>query len=562
MAYGKVRVDQIQSSTRTVDVDNLATTAVATTSVAGLLSATDKTKLDGVATGAEVNVNADWNAGSGDAQILNKPTLGTAAAKNTGTAAGNVVELDGSARLPAVDGSQLTGINTAGTDLTYTAATRVLASSTGADATLTLVTSTDAGLAPASGGGTTNFLRADGTFAAPPGGSPGGSTTQVQFNNAGAFGGDADLTWNSTTNVLGITGDVNLSDGGTYTTTLQTITPTAARTISFPDATGTVALVGGSSGQLLYNNAGANAGASTLTYDGSILASSGRFINSYNAAAIASAPAKAFTGTWYTSGTATTTKPHLLIEPTGTTSTGWNTNGTALGVNAPSTFGGALLDLQKNGTSVFKVERDATNDVIRVILPASNPSQGGGVCFGSASGPGFYSSSGLLFTNNLGCEFVSAGIILKTSLGLASSTAGAADVLLTRDAANTLAQRNGTTAQTSRVYGTYTDASNYVRAALSSSSTAVTLAAETAGTGADNIPLNLTAAGTGTVKVNSVAEVVVSSTVAGLPAAPVVGMITRVTDATAPAVGVTVVGGGAAAALVWYNGANWRVIGV
>jgi hypothetical protein len=99
--------------------------------------------------------------------------------------------------------------------------------------------------------------------------SPGGSTTQVQFNDAGAFAGDADLTWDKTTNVLGITGDVNLSDGGTYTTTLQTITPTAARTISFPDATGTVALVGGSSGQLLWNNAGALAGASTLTYDAS-----------------------------------------------------------------------------------------------------------------------------------------------------------------------------------------------------------------------------------------------------------------------------------------------------
>jgi hypothetical protein len=118
------------------------------------------------------------------------------------------------------------------------------------------------------------------------------------------------------------------------------------------------------------------------------------------------------------------------------------------------------------------------------------------------------------------------------------------------------------TAQTSRVYGTYTDASNYVRAALSSTSTAVTLAAETAGTGADDIPLNLTAAGTGTIKVNSVAEVVVSSTVAGLPAAPVVGMLTRVTDATAPAVGSTVTGGGAAAALCWYNGANWSVVGV
>ena len=46
----------------------------ATTSNRGLLSAADKTKLDSVASGAEVNVNADWNATSGDAQILNKPT--------------------------------------------------------------------------------------------------------------------------------------------------------------------------------------------------------------------------------------------------------------------------------------------------------------------------------------------------------------------------------------------------------------------------------------------------------------------------------------------------------
>ena len=58
----------------------------------------------------------------------------------------------------------------AGTDLSYTAATRIIASSTGADATLPLVTSGDAGLAPASGGGTANFLRADGTWAAPSGG--------------------------------------------------------------------------------------------------------------------------------------------------------------------------------------------------------------------------------------------------------------------------------------------------------------------------------------------------------------------------------------------------------
>jgi hypothetical protein len=35
----------------------------------------EKTKLSGIASGAEVNINADWNALSGDAQILNKPTI-------------------------------------------------------------------------------------------------------------------------------------------------------------------------------------------------------------------------------------------------------------------------------------------------------------------------------------------------------------------------------------------------------------------------------------------------------------------------------------------------------
>lgn len=36
---------------------------------------TEKNKLAGIASGAEVNVNADWNATSGDAEILNKPTI-------------------------------------------------------------------------------------------------------------------------------------------------------------------------------------------------------------------------------------------------------------------------------------------------------------------------------------------------------------------------------------------------------------------------------------------------------------------------------------------------------
>ena len=41
----------------------------------GLLSGSDKAKLDGIASGAEVNVQSDWNATEGDALILNKPSI-------------------------------------------------------------------------------------------------------------------------------------------------------------------------------------------------------------------------------------------------------------------------------------------------------------------------------------------------------------------------------------------------------------------------------------------------------------------------------------------------------
>ena len=47
--------------------------AAASGSSAGTMSSADFTKLAGIAAGAEVNVNADWDAESGDAQILNKP---------------------------------------------------------------------------------------------------------------------------------------------------------------------------------------------------------------------------------------------------------------------------------------------------------------------------------------------------------------------------------------------------------------------------------------------------------------------------------------------------------
>lgn len=90
----------------TLDKRNLVTNAVenieldlpaSTTALAGLMLPSDKTKLNGIAAGAEVNVNADWNATEGDALILNKPTLATVATS------GSYNDLTEKPTIPTVD---------------------------------------------------------------------------------------------------------------------------------------------------------------------------------------------------------------------------------------------------------------------------------------------------------------------------------------------------------------------------------------------------------------------------------------------------------------------------
>jgi len=96
-----------------------------------------------------------------------------------------------------------------------TAGTGNIETLTGTQATTLLDTFTSSlkGLAPASGGGTTNFLRADGTWAAPAGGSMsiGGSITSATAGSvlfAGTSGvlqqDNANLFWDDTNNRLGI----------------------------------------------------------------------------------------------------------------------------------------------------------------------------------------------------------------------------------------------------------------------------------------------------------------------------------------------------------------------
>jgi hypothetical protein len=323
------------------------------------------------------------------------------------------------------------------------------------------------------------------------------------------------------------------------------VTPTAARTISFPDATGTVGLVAGSSGQVVYNNAGAYAGVSTMTFDGTSVTLAGRLINSYTS--VASSPAKVFTGTWFTGGTSTTTKPHFLIEPSGATSTAWSTSGTGLGVNAASGFAGNLLDLQVNGTS----QVNATS--AGALSAATVTSRGS-----------FAAANSLSVTNAFNTVLWNAALFGWSSSSSISVTTTNLDVVITRDAAGILAQRNGTNAQTFRVYNTYTSGTNYELGKLEWASNVFRIGTEKGSGGgtARTVEVHTDSVARLALDTTGSVRVVTGLTVATLPGTPAVGMVARVTDATAPAVGSTVTGGGAAAALVWYNGANWSVIGV
>jgi hypothetical protein len=183
-------------------------------------------------------------------------------------------------------------------------------------------------------------------------------------------------------------------------------------------------------------------GALTGTASGNLASTggtlTGALINSRNGAA--STPVVSLTGTTFTGGTATTTKPTFLVEPTGTTSTGWSTAGTLIGANAATGFTGRLIDLQIAGSTKFFVDQNGSVNIASgglIIGAGTILTYNGSTFLGSTT-------SGNVNLNPGGTSwfrFTTTGVLSSDSnaqFGWSSGAVGTNDLILRRAAAATL----------------------------------------------------------------------------------------------------------------------------
>jgi hypothetical protein len=117
------------------------------------------------------------------------------------------------------------------------------------------------------------------------------------------------------------------------------------------------------------------------------------------------------------------------------------------------------------------------------FLSYSGAAPSSGTSFGQSGGTSFLVTAGI--TNILAVSTGGALLPVTSVYGWSSTSSadGIGDLYIRRDAAGTLAQRDGTNAQTFRVYNTYTDASNYERGKFEWASNELRIGTEKAGTG-------------------------------------------------------------------------------
>ena len=299
---------------------------------------------------------------------------------------------------------------------------------------------------------------------------------------------------------LEVAGDLSLYNGSTYSTVIQSITPTANRTISFPDQTGTIGLVAGSTGNVQYNGGGILSGTSN-----------------FNVQPVWDSGSTNYTGlklnvTDPVSGNASYLSPSNLLDlqVDGTAQLRVNNFGQIYRSTPPSTSGIRL----KTNTGVADYGISDNNSHVNIV----------------------YNSTGALsVTSNL------VGIGGSRRIGFSTNQSwDTVDLVFGRDAANTLAQRNGGTdlapvSQTYRLYNFSVDStSDYERTSITDDSTGLVINQEYDGTGAlrtnlldiqDNGTSKVTITGNGNVGIGTsvntnnsklVVDGTISETVSGI----------------------------------------------
>ena len=137
-----------------------------------------------------------------------------------------------------------------------------------------------------------------------PLGVPGGSNTQVQFNNSGSFGGSANLVWDGTNLVLDTEGAIRLGDnaGSAYVglKAPATISGDTAYTLTLPTATGTsgqvLSLSDGSGSLSFATVSGGAAWQAVVTSSLTVVAKAGYFVNTSGGVITTTLPASATIG--------------------------------------------------------------------------------------------------------------------------------------------------------------------------------------------------------------------------------------------------------------------------
>jgi len=130
----------------------------------------------------------------------------------------------------------------------------------------------------------------------------GGSNTQIQFNNAGAFGGSANLVWDGTNVTVGATGEVRFGDtsGGEYVGLKSAGTVASSFTLTLPTtsgANGQVMTVDGSGNLSFGDISGGASWQAVITADpANAVAGNGYFCNTTGGAFTVTLPTAATIG--------------------------------------------------------------------------------------------------------------------------------------------------------------------------------------------------------------------------------------------------------------------------